>query len=127
MTNLYKKKYLEECLIDYYYQQTKEGQKDMRKIIKQEDDIYIIINKTIYKCNKYNEIHHVLENIETHKKHYISWSMYWNSEQLPLHIALEKMKLYNRYDETWRESLSILTSNPIGFDETQKLTNTCTF
>ncbi len=90
--NLYKKKYVEDSLKDFYYQQDKQGQKEMRKMKVQENEIYIIIKNNIFKCIKYNEIHHVLENIEFRKKTYISWSSFWNSEHLSLPCAKERLK-----------------------------------
>lgn len=82
--------HLEPALIEFFYKCTEEGQKEMLKYIKEEDDKYIIINNIIYKCIKFNEIHHIVEDIKTKKRRFIAWSVITNLEKVTLNDALKR-------------------------------------
>jgi hypothetical protein len=87
---LTKVNHIEPTLIEFFYLCTEEGQKEMLKYIKQDEEIYIIINNIIYKCIKYNEIHHIIEDIKTKKRRFVAWSVYMNLQKLTLNEAQEK-------------------------------------
>jgi len=83
MINIYNKKYyyIENELKDYYLLLLKLNNKNIDKITKRRDDIYIIINDVIYKEYSYNNIHHILKDINNNNnKCYIS-SHFYNCRQ----------------------------------------------